>query len=100
MSQPLSPPVRLFDRGYAAAEWFLVLGLAATLTWTTLCLGGYLAETMVVSASLVLGLGALGAILWAVGRPGEPRSVNWAAFVPLPFLVFALASVVGWAPAG
>ncbi len=82
------------------AEWGLVLGLAATFAWTTLCLGGYLAQTMVVSGTAILGLGALGGILWAAGRRGEPRLVSRAVFVPVPFLLYALAGVLWWAPAG
>ena len=100
MSSPLPSPARFSDRACAAGEWVLVLGLAATFAWTTLCLGGYLAQTMVVSGTAILSLGALGVILWAAGRRGEPRLVNRAVFVPVPFLLYALAGVLWWAPAG
>lgn len=73
----------------------LVIGLATTLAWTTLCLGGYLADTMVVTSWAVFGLGGLGAVLWAAGR----RSVNLAVLLPLPFLLYALGSVLWLAPA-
>lgn len=63
--------------------------------WTTLCLGGYLADTMVVTSWAVFGLSALGAVLWAAGR----RPFHLAALLPVPFLLFALASVVWLAPA-
>src|SRR6478609_2372691 len=99
---PTSPPptARFPDRAHAAAEWVLVAGLLATFVGTTLCLGGFLAQTMVVSGTAVLGLGALGALLWLAGRSGESRLVNRAVFVPLPFLLYALASTLWWAPAG
>jgi tetratricopeptide (TPR) repeat protein len=79
------------------AEWIVVLGLAATLIWTTLCLGGYLAETMIVTSWAVFGLAALAAVLWAAGVGG--RRLHLAALLPVPFLVYALASVWWLAPA-
>ena len=82
-------------RWLAGAEWVLVAGLAATFAWTTLCLGGYLADTMVVTSWAVFGLAALGALLWAAGR----RPLHLAAWLPVPFLLFALASVIWLAPA-
>lgn len=78
-----------------AGEWLLTVGLAATLAWTTLCLGGYLAETMVWSARATWALAALGAVLLAL----RPRALDWRALLPVPFLLFALASVVWLAPA-
>lgn len=84
---------------YAAAEWGLVIALLATFAWTTLCLGGFLAATMVVSGPLVLGLGAWGGLLWAFGPGDAPRVVNRAVFLPVPFLLYALVGVLGWAPA-
>ena len=87
-------------RAWAAGEWLLVLGLAVTVAWTTLCLGGYLAETMVVtSAAPCSALTALGGGLWLAARGGEPLTFNWAALLPVPFLVYALASVLWLAPA-
>lgn len=79
----------------AAGEWGFTLGLAATLVWTTLCLGGYLAETMVVSSRAVWVLAVLGAALLI----GRPRPLQPAAWLPVPFLLFALASVEWIAPA-
>jgi len=72
-----------------------MLGLGATLAWTTLCLGGYLAETLVVTSWMVFGLAALGAVLWAVDR----RPLHLAFWLPVPFLLYVLASVVWLAPA-
>lgn len=88
-----TPPVS--SRLLAALEWLVVLGLGATVAWTTLCLGGYLAETMVVTSWLVFALAALGALLWAVDR----RPLHRAIWLPVPFLLYALASTTGWAPA-
>ncbi len=98
MPPPLSPPEGSAPRAFALAEWLLVLGLAGIVAWTTLCLGGYLAVTMSVSGPVVLGLGALGGLLWAVGPAGE-RTINRAVLLPLPFLLWALASVFWQAPA-
>jgi O-antigen ligase len=99
----MSPPPLSADRPsrrvYAAAEWGLIIALLATFLWTTLCLGGYLAGTMAVAGPAVLGLGAWGGLLWAFGAGEEPRVINRAVFLPLPFLLYALASTLGWAPA-
>ena len=76
-----------------------MLGLVAIVAWTTLCLGGYLAQTMIVSGPVVLGLGALGGLLWAAGQGGDARVINRAVFLPVPFLLYALASVIWQAPA-
>lgn len=79
----------------AAADWVLVSGLAATLAWTILCLGGYLAGTLVVTSWAVFGLTALGAVRWAAARGG----LHLAVLLPVPFLFYALASVLWLAPA-
>ena len=99
MTPPPSSSVPVPSRVPAAGELILVLGLAATLAWTTLCLGGYLAETMVVTAWGVFGLAALGGLLWLANRGIEPLTFNWAALLPVPFLLYALASVLWLAPA-
>ena len=90
---PASPS--LLARVVGVGEWGLILGLAATFAWTTLCLGGYLASTMVATAWALWGLTALGAVLFAL----RPRALNWTALLPVPFLVFALASTLWLAPA-
>lgn len=76
-------------------EWLLTLGLAATFAWTTLCLGGYLAATMVTTAWGIWGLTMLGAGLFLL----RPRAFHWTSLLPVPFLLFALASVLWLAPA-
>lgn len=91
---PAAEPPAL-ARAADTGEWLLTLGLAATLAWTTLCLGGYLAETMVWSARATWALAALGAVLLAL----RPRALDWRALLPVPFLLFALASVLWLAPA-
>jgi len=86
-------------RLYGLGEWALVVGLAATMGWTTLCLGGYLAETMVGTMWAVFGLAALGGALWMLGRGSAPLVFNRAALLPVPFLLYALGSVLWLAPA-
>ncbi|AOS45294.1 O-Antigen ligase [Lacunisphaera limnophila] len=77
----------------------MVVGLALTLAWTTLCLGGYLAGTMVWTAGAVGTLTVLGGIGWMAGRGPGPRTLHLAWLIPLPFLLYALASTVWVAPA-
>ena len=88
-------PNQASARVYVASEWVLIGGLMVTLAWTTLQLGGYLAETMVVSSWAVFGLAALGGCLFSA----RPQAFNRAALLPLPFLLYALASVLWLAPA-
>lgn len=76
-------------------EWLIVAGLALTIAWTTLCLGGYLAGTMVVTSAGVFVLAVLTVLHWASG----PRTWHLAVLLPLPFLVYALGSVIWLAPA-
>lgn len=92
---PAAESPALSARAAWAGEWVLTLGLAVTLAWTTLGLGGYVAETMVWSARAVWGLAALGAVLFVA----RPRALDWRALLPVPFLLFALASVIWLAPA-
>src|SRR5690349_1403198 len=79
----------------SVGDWAVTVLLALALIWATLCLGGFLAETMVVVSWVVFGLAALGGVLWAAGR----SELNLAALLPVPFLVYALASVLWHAPA-
>ncbi len=99
MPLPSSPPAGYPSRAYAAMEWILLAGLMAVVAWTTLCLGGYMAKTMIVTSPAVLGLGALGGLLWAAGQGGESPVLNRAVLLPVPFLLYALASVIWQAPA-
>lgn len=99
MTHPGSGPVAptpWLGRVAAAGEWLLTFGLAALLAWTSLGLGGYLAETMVVSSWGVWALAGLAAVLFAL----RPRPMRWAVLLPVPFLLLALGSVLWIAPAG
>lgn len=80
-------------------DWVLAFGLAATLAWTTLCLGGYLAETMVWSSRAVVALAVVALLRTALAPRSQPLRLHWAVLLPVPFLVFALASVLWIAPA-
>ena len=80
-----------------ATEWALTALLAANLAWTTLCLGGFRPETMVVTCALNALLAALACLRAAQGG-GRPwnRAVWW----PVPFLVFALVNTLWLSPVG
>jgi len=93
---PEPEPSSVTARLLAAGEWLLAAGLAAALAWTTLCLGGYRPETMVVTSAAVFGLAALGGLLWALRAAPQ---FNLAALLPVPFLLFALASTLWISPA-
>ncbi len=93
MDAASAPTLR--DRVVRAGDWVIVAGLGATLAGTTLCLGGYLASTMVAASRAVWALAALGCVLlWL-----RPRPLDWRALVPVPFLLYALGSTVWLAPA-
>ena len=75
-------------------EWMVAGLLSVDLAWTTLCLGGYRPETMVVSwlltgAALVLSLAQAA---WAGERP------HVAGFMFLPFLAYAAGNVLWVTP--
>ncbi len=99
MLPPSRPSAPADHRIFVWGEWLLVIGLMAMLVWTTLGLGGYLAATMVVTSRAVFALAALGGLLWAFGRRGRTVGLNWAALLPVPFLLYALFSVLCLAPA-
>ncbi|MBL9214343.1 MAG: O-antigen ligase family protein [Opitutaceae bacterium] len=98
MPQPHSPNPAP-PRWHALGEWVLVLGLAGTLAGTTLGLGGALPQTRQPIAWALGGLTALGGVLWLAGRGRGGPAGNLAALLPLPFLCYALASVLWLAPA-
>ena len=87
---PVSPPP---SRG-SVWEWIQAALIVANLAWTTLCLGGYRPETMVVTS-------ALNGLLLAVhlaGRafgPEGTRRFHPAGLGLLPFLLYAAINV-GW----
>lgn len=71
--------------------------LAVNLAWTTLCLGGYRAETMVVT--VVLNAAMLGVHFGARAFTTQPRR-RWhgAGWLFVPFLVYAAANVMWVTP--
>jgi len=79
-------------------EWFTATVLVANLAWTTLCLGGFRPETMVVTSALN---GLLLAAHFA-GRGFAPasdaRQIHPAGWWLLPFLAYALANVLWVTP--
>lgn len=81
-------------------EWAQVFLLLANLMWTTLCLGGYRPETMVVTSALNGILAAVHLLGFFVLRPERPDGsgavlrVHPAGWLLLPFLVYAAANVV------
>jgi O-Antigen ligase len=71
-------------------EWARAVLLAANLVWTTLCLGGFLPGTKVVTYSLT-------GLLLAVHllEPGRPARAHAAGWLLAPFLGYAALNV-GW----
>lgn len=77
-------------------EWIQAALLALNLGWTTLCLGGYRPETMIVTSVLT---GAL-LVVHLAGRAmlaGAPR-IQPASWWLLPFLVYAAGNVMAVSP--
>ena len=78
------------------AECALVILVLANLWWTTLCLGGYRPETMVVTAAV--NLGTLG-LLWAVAAWRRRRlEFPGAALATLPFLAYGAVNAAWITP--
>ena len=99
MTLPDNAPSPTVPRWAGLLEWLVVGGLALTLVWTTLCLGGYLAETMVGASWAVFGLTVLASVVWTVRSGQQGMKLNLIVLIPLPFLLYALASVFWLAPA-
>ena len=77
-------------------EWLLVILLSANLVWTTLCLGGYRPETMVITSfvnGLILIIHLLGRV-WLKKASGIHPASWWF----LPFLIYAAANVLWVTP--
>lgn len=77
-------------------EWLQALVLAANLGWTTLGLGGYRPETMVVTSALTGALLLLHSLRWGLFRPAA--RLHPAGWWFLPFLVYAAANVMWVTP--
>jgi O-antigen ligase len=78
-------------------EWAQTALLAGNLAWTTLCLGGYRAETAVVTVTLTNALLAVH-FLARVFESAEAPLVHPAGWMLLPFLVYAAANVLWVTP--
>lgn len=77
-------------------EWAQTLILAVNVAWTTLCLGGFLPETMVLTSALT---GLLLAVHFAESALRATRStVHPAGWLFLPFLVYAAGNVLWVTP--
>jgi O-antigen ligase len=76
-------------------EWLQTALLAGNLIWTTLCLGGYRPETMVVAGGLTGALLAAHVLSrgFAPGRRWHP-----AGWLLLPFLAYAVANILWVTP--
>ena len=68
------------------------------LGWTTLCLGGYLPGTMVVTSALTGAALAVHLVARAFGRAAVPARAHAAGWLLLPFLVYAAANVLWVTP--
>lgn len=78
-------------------EWVQAILLATTLAWTTLGLGGYVPQTMVVTSALVGALLSVNLLERAFTRAAMAR-LHPAGWLPLPFLAYAAANVVYVSP--
>jgi O-antigen ligase len=77
-------------------DWFeraRVALLVADIGWTTLCLGGYMAQTKVVMGILTAALIAVHLV--DPSRRGRPHAAGWLF---LPFLVYAAANLAWVSP--
>ena len=78
-------------------EWAQTSILAVNLAWTTLCLGGYRPETMVVTSALTGALLAIHFGARALEKGLAPRT-HAAGWLLLPFLIYATANVLWVTP--
>lgn len=85
------------SRWVALTEWVLTGLLAGNLVWTTLCLGGYRPETMVVTSALTGGLLLVHLSRRALGASAG-AALHPAGWWLLPFLAYAAANVMWVTP--
>ncbi|MBI5381751.1 MAG: O-antigen ligase family protein, partial [Opitutae bacterium] len=95
MADPRTSPPPPTARS-SAAEWMLTGLLAGNLAWTTLCLGGYLAQTMAVTVALT-GL-TLAVHLLHRARGIERAPLHPAGWLVLPFLAYGAANALWITP--
>ncbi|HYD85666.1 MAG TPA: hypothetical protein VEA63_16475, partial [Opitutus sp.] len=85
-------------------EWTQLALLVANLAWTTFCLGGYRAETMVASSALTGALFAVHLAGWAGGWSASSSTrLNATKFHPagwlfVPFVIYAAVNVARISP--
>lgn len=94
-----APPVPPPARAAVMLDGVLTAGLLAVVAGTTLALGGYLAETMVPVSAAVFALAAVALLAFALAPRHSAAPLHPAALLPVPFLLYALGSVLGLAPA-
>ena len=78
------------------AEWLQAGLLAANLVWTTLCLGGYLPKTLVITSLLTAAMVVVHLV--DQGWAARARRVHPAGWWFLPFLLYGLANVLWVTP--
>lgn len=79
-----------------AAEWIVAGFIIANLGWTTLCLGGYRPETMIVSSALT----TMVLFLWLLTAGAAETGVrlHFTALAMLPFLIYAAINAAWVSP--
>jgi O-antigen ligase len=82
----------------SVGEWFIAALVVGNLAWTTLCLGGYRPETMVVTSALNALLLAVHFARRGLARAGGGRAFHPAGWALLPFLAYAAANVCWLTP--
>ena len=82
----------------SAWEWFTTVVVVANLAWTTLCLGGFRPETMIVTSALNALLLAAHLAGRALAPAGNGRPFHPAGWWLLPFLAYAAANVLWVTP--
>ena len=82
----------------SAREGLVVALLGVNLAWTTLCLGGFRPETMVVTSALNGLLLAVHFASRALAPAGSGRRLHPAGWWLLPFLAYAAANVLWVTP--
>ena len=92
---PASPtmtgaPLRTRAGGW---EWAQALLIALNLAWTTMCLGGYRPETMIITSALN-GLMLIVHLLARAFAPDGGRRIHAAGWWLLPFLAYAAVNVL------
>ncbi len=87
----------LIPRSLAILESIQLALLAVNLVWTTLCLGGYRPETMVVTSALTAALLVLHLAGRCLHASVLPRWHAWG-WLPLPFLAYAAVNAAWITP--